>query len=108
MIESWGCGIERIFEACRIVKCPKPQFRPDHSGLWVEFQFPKTTVEATVKTPSMILEYLEKKLKATLADVVFGINKSLCAVERAASKLVKENKIRFIGPRKGGHWEVLK
>jgi ATP-dependent DNA helicase RecG len=108
MIKSWGRGIERIFEACRVAKCPKPQFRPDHSGLWVEFQFPKTTVETTVKTHSLILEYLEKKLKATLAEVAFGINKSLRAVERAASRLVKENKLRFIGSRKGGHWEVLK
>jgi len=31
----------------------------------------------------------------------------LRGVEKVAAKLVKEEKIRFIGPKKGGHWEVI-
>ena len=44
----------------------------------------------------------------TLAEVDAGIEKSLCAVELASSKLVKEGRLRYVGPQKGGHWEVLK
>ncbi|MCD6396552.1 MAG: hypothetical protein J7L71_03350 [Spirochaetaceae bacterium] len=29
-------------------------------------------------------------------------------VERASSKLVKDGKLKFVRPKKGGYWEVLK
>ena len=45
---------------------------------------------------------------SSLADVASTIGKSLSAVERASAKLVKNGKLRFVGPRKGGHWEVVK
>jgi len=31
----------------------------------------------------------------------------LSAVERASAKLVKQARLRYVGPRKGGRWEVL-
>ena len=39
--------------------------------------------------------------------VATKIEKSLSAVERASAKLVKDGKLRYVGPQKGGHWEVL-
>jgi ATP-dependent DNA helicase RecG len=116
LIEAWGRGIERMVTACKASGVPEPEFQKESTGLWLVFRFPKTPVETTaktpvettVKTPALILEYLKKEPTATLAEISLGINKSLRAVERAASKLVAEKKLRFIGPRKGGHWEVLK
>ena len=43
----------------------------------------------------------------TLQEVATNIGRSLSAVERAAAKLVKEGRLRYIGPQKGGQWEVL-
>lgn len=43
----------------------------------------------------------------TLAEVAATIGKSLSAVERASAKLTKEGCLRYVGPRKGGRWEVL-
>ncbi|MGU5717230.1 winged helix-turn-helix domain-containing protein [Aeromonas taiwanensis] len=43
----------------------------------------------------------------TLKQVAERIGKSTSAVERAVSVLVKEGQLLFVGPRKGGHWEVL-
>ena len=120
MIEAWGRGIERMLEACRSAEVPKPSLHCEQSGLWVEFGFPKTRektrvktrvetrVKTKVKTPVKIIEYLRENPNDTLADTASAIGKSLSAVERASSKLVKEGKLRFVGPRKGGHWEVLK
>jgi len=34
-------------------------------------------------------------------------NLGLSAVERASAKLVKQARLRYVGPRKGGRWEVL-
>ena len=68
----------------------------------------KTPVETPVKTPVKILQLLEKNPRMTLVEVAREIGKSLRAVERAASKQVKAGRLRYVGPRKGGHWEVLK
>ncbi|MBU4140035.1 MAG: winged helix-turn-helix domain-containing protein [Euryarchaeota archaeon] len=50
---------------------------------------------------------LDEKPEMTLAEVASKIGKSLSAVERASSKLVKAGRLRFVGPKKGGHWEVI-
>jgi ATP-dependent DNA helicase RecG len=43
----------------------------------------------------------------TLAEVAETIGKSLSAVERASAKLVKAGHLKYVGPRKGGHWVVV-
>ena len=68
----------------------------------------KTPVETQVKTPVLILEYLSANPKSALSEIASAIGKSLSAVERASTKLIKERRLRHVGPRKGGHWEVLK
>ncbi|MEF8735378.1 MAG: winged helix-turn-helix transcriptional regulator [Candidatus Accumulibacter necessarius] len=64
-------------------------------------------VETLAKTPEKILAALKARPDLTLAELASSIGKSLSAVERATAKLVKEERLRFVGPKKGGHWEVL-
>lgn len=66
----------------------------------------KTLVEMQVKTPDQILQMLDENPEMNLAEVASKIGRSLSAVERASSKLVKAGRLRFVGPKKGGHWEV--
>ncbi len=119
-IEAWGRGIERIFSACRNADSPQPQVRLSGNDLWFEFPFSpayldrvagggkgKTPVKTPVKTPDMILHVLETNPDMTLAQVADKINKSLSAVERASTKLVKAGRLKHVGPQKGGYWEVL-
>ena len=121
MIESWGRGIERMLDACRSAGTPAPVLEAEHSGLWVNFAFAapqvtgsettpieETPVKTPVKTPEQILATLAASPELTLAELASTIGKSGRAVERAAAKLVREGRLRFVGPRKGGHWEVLK
>ena len=120
-IESWGRGIERMQEACRQAGVAEPILRLEHSGLWVTFVFAsmastgsatgsveETPVKTPVKTPEQILAVLAANPQMTLAALASFIGKSPSAVERAAARLVKEGRLRFVGPRKGGRWEVLK
>ncbi len=44
----------------------------------------------------------------TLSEVAVAIGKSISAVERAVAKLKQADKLAFIGPKKGGHWQVVK
>jgi ATP-dependent DNA helicase RecG len=119
-IEAWGRGIERMFAACREAKTPEPRIRFDAGGIWTEFVFSAEYLsgisgeptredagETPVKTPDRILDMLASNPDLTLAEVAQAIDKSLSAVERASAKLVKQGRLRFVGPRKGGRWEVL-
>jgi ATP-dependent DNA helicase RecG len=65
-------------------------------------------VKTSVKTSVKILELLEVNPTMTLAELAAQIGKTARTVELASSKLVKEGKLQYVGPQKGGHWEVLK
>ena len=68
----------------------------------------ETRVETRVETPDRIIEPLRAHPHLTLVEVAARIGKSVSAVERATAKLNREGRLRRVGPRKGGHWEVLK
>ncbi|MFM9972341.1 MAG: ATP-binding protein [Burkholderiales bacterium] len=114
-IEQWGQGIERMVRACLDAGQPSPVLQVESIGVWVTFPFApahvaasQTPVKTPVKTPEKILAALKTGPDLTLAELASSIGKSLSAVERATAKLVKEGKLRFVGPKKGGRWEVLK
>jgi predicted HTH transcriptional regulator len=67
----------------------------------------KASVETSVETSVEILNYLSQNPKMTLAEVAQKIGRSVRAIELATAKLTKEKKLRRIGPKKGGHWQVL-
>ena len=50
IIESWGSGIERILQACRVVGLPAPSFAHDAAGMFVTFFFSPTTLETEPTT----------------------------------------------------------
>ena len=121
-IEAWGRGIERMLQTCLEAGRPSPVLQVESIGVWVTFPFApvqvttprkpvetlvETPVETLAKTPEKILAALKARPDLTLAELASSIGKSLSAVERATAKLVKEEKLRFVGPKKGGHWEVL-
>lgn len=128
-IEAWGRGIQRVLDACREAGTPEPGIQAEPRDLRFEFPFSaayldslvgeaddrpvthetpvKTPVETPVKTPVEILRLLTAKPDMTLAAVAKAIGKSVSAVERASAKLAKEGRLRYVGPRKGGHWVVL-
>ena len=128
-IESWGRGIEKINRECREHDIAPPLYDYGMSGLMLTFMAnpehlraargeqenkqhrgdapQKTSVKTSVKTPEKILRLLAANPSMTLAEVAAEIKKSLRAVELGSSKLVKEGRLRYVGPQKGGHWEVL-
>ena len=114
MIESWGLGIEKMRRACMAQGSPEPVLREEVRGLWVEFGFTpaqtqgKMPVKTPVKTPDLVLATLAEHPSMTLAEVAAHIGKSASAVERAASKLIKAQRLKRVGRTKGSQWKVLK
>jgi ATP-dependent DNA helicase RecG len=121
-IESWGRGIDLIRRACTDHGCPAPRFASDSTGVDVVFPFAmeeasvktlvKTPVETPTKTPMKtpieILRRLKETPTLTVVQLADALGKSPSAIHRACAKLVQEGKLRYVGPRKGGHWEILK
>jgi predicted HTH transcriptional regulator len=70
-------------------------------GLVVELR------KTQVKTPDAVLVVLSEDSGITLAEVAVRIGKSTSAVERAAKKLGNQGKLRYVGPQKGGYWEII-
>lgn len=76
---------------------------------------PKTPVETPVetpvqmpgKTPDRILAALRAQPELTLVEVAAAIGKSIRAVERAVSQLEAKGRLQFVGPKKGGRWQVI-
>ena len=67
----------------------------------------EVSVKTPVETPVKILALLRKNPQMTLAQVATQIERSVRAAERAAAKLIKEGRLRYVGPKRGGHWEVI-
>jgi ATP-dependent DNA helicase RecG len=125
-IESWGRGIDLIRNACTADGCPAPRFASDSTGVEVVFPFAavetsvktlvktpvetptKTPIETLMKTPIEILKRLKETPTLTVVQLADALGKSPSAIHRASAKLVQEGKLRYVGPRKGGHWEILK
>jgi predicted HTH transcriptional regulator len=124
IVEQLGSGIPRILKTygrdafeirksfVRVVFYYEKPFEdsaipPSQTETRVETRV-KTRVETRVKTSQLILETLAENPTMTLAELAERIGKSVSAVERASAKLVKEGKLRYVGPQKGGHWQVLK
>lgn len=135
-IEAWGRGIQRIFQACRDAGTPPPQLQLSGHDLWLEFAFStdyilaltaadgsevvteartkpsvkpsvKTSVKPSVKTSAALLALLRRKPEMTLALAASEIGRSVRAIELASAKLVTAGKLRYVGPQRGGRWEVI-
>ena len=68
----------------------------------------KSSVKSSVKTPDRILALLETNPEWSLADVAEALEMTVRGIEKATAKLVEKNKLKYIEPQKGRHWEVLK
>jgi predicted HTH transcriptional regulator len=90
--------------------------RFDGSGLWTEFAFAaeylqsiqaKTPMKTLPKTPESILDLLRDEPALTVAALAKTLGKSRSAILRAIKKLREEGRLRYVGPQKGGHWEIM-
>lgn len=67
----------------------------------------QTRVEPKLRTPDLILSLLEQQPELTLAEVAQAIGRAVSTVERAVTRLQVEGRLRHVGPKKDGRWEVL-
>ncbi|MCK4506999.1 MAG: winged helix-turn-helix transcriptional regulator [Desulfuromonadales bacterium] len=113
MIESWGRGIERILEACRVAEVPEPVIRYETDGLWVEFQF-KAVLDETNSittqetTQEKIIAHIKGNFSITRRELAEKIGLSDDGVKYHLQKLKAAGVIEHVGSTKAGQWKILK
>jgi predicted HTH transcriptional regulator len=68
----------------------------------------KSSEKTPLKTPGKIIDLILADPTLSLPEIALALSKSESAVKRAIRKLRENNRLRRVGPDKGGHWEVLK
>lgn len=57
-------------------------------------------------TVEQVFNKIEKNINITANDIANTLNKNLRTIQRAISTLKETNRIKRVGPDKGGHWEI--
>ena len=97
MVEQLGSGVPRILRAYS-----KDCFVFGDSFTRMIFPF-KSSVKSSVK----ILNLISDNKNITIPEIAKELDLSSRAIEKQISKLKEQNKLKRIGPDKGGHWEVM-
>lgn len=119
-IETWGRGIQRIFELCQNAGAPAPIIDYKPNDLWIEFPFAPGYLRAIATTPQTefqsgaqqettqekIISLLIAKPATTREALAKSLGITADGVKYHLSKLRAAGKIRHHGPTKAGHWEV--
>ena len=104
-----------LYEWPQIDLVDEPEINQFRAVVWRTVQTAvNTSVETSVetpqvplKTPEAILALLSAQPLMTLAQVASQLGKSTRAIEMAVAKLTESGKLKYVGPKKGGHWEVM-
>ncbi|MBF0502376.1 MAG: putative DNA binding domain-containing protein [Candidatus Riflebacteria bacterium] len=124
-IEAWGRGIDLIRNTCLEYGSPGPQFDYDGTGLWIEFPFSKISGgnngdglgdglgdrlgDGLGDSPqSRIISLIKARPTISITELSQQLAVSTTAIEKSLKRLKDTGLLKRVGPRKGGHWEVLK
>ena len=135
-IETWGRGISRVVRACRSAGAPDPMIRLEPGGLWFEFRFSDEYLEsvgmkgaredragqgdgprvaesvrgrvdnAGISKATRILALLRKHPTLTHAGLAEAMGISRHSVRHHLDKLRASGRVRRVGSRRAGHWEI--
>ena len=117
MLSYWGLGsgIKRALEAW-----PEIDFADDRDGCLFTVtvhrkigesspkisETPRELPKTSGKTSGKILAALKQDENLTIPELASFIGVTERSIERNIKKLQEQNRLRRIGPAKGGHWEL--
>ena len=122
MIEKYGSGIGRILEGFGKHRLPTPKFEEISNGFRVTAfkgtirndrindKKPKDTEKETIKSrekEKILLQKIKENPSITAEDLSRSLNINERNTRRYLSKLKKEGKIKRLGSRKNGIWQVV-
>jgi ATP-dependent DNA helicase RecG len=103
-IETWGRGIDKIINGFAKANLPEPEFKEIAGGVEVSLFKNLNVVE---KRLLKIINLIKENKQISASEIAFQLNITERTIQRDINKLKKKNKIKRIGPAKGGYWEVI-
>ena len=113
-IEKWASGLKRIYDECTATGI-KVEFKRVKTGFVVSFHRPKWEEgeglgeggqKSKVKSKGKVIEMIAQNQSVTIPEIAAALDMSIPGIEKIIRSLKKENRLRRIGPDKGGHWEL--
>ena len=123
-VEQTGTGTGDIIARCRewglpdpkwqvedgedfVMVMPRPQSSVKSSVRTVDWSVDKSVDWSVDKTCDQVLSILKTNPRATLDQVANVVGLSVRGIEQAIKRLKKAKRIRKVGGKRFGHWEVL-
>ena len=122
-IESWGRGYEKIQADFEAEKLQIPIFEQVRGGFMatikrerfieignkkhVEDSTQKCSQKSSQKSSQKILDLMRNNPNITLVELALSLNMTRRSIDKKIKILKEQEKIRRVGPDRGGHWEVL-
>ena len=105
-IESWGSGTLKIIEYCKKSGVKEVLFNDENNFFSITFieNVPENVPENRL---GIILYNLKQKPETTIDELCKILKVTNKTVKRDLEKLKRENKIKRIGPDKGGYWKII-
>ncbi|MCM1135231.1 MAG: putative DNA binding domain-containing protein [Clostridium sp.] len=116
-IESWGRGIQKIFEVCSEYGTLQPEYVVHSEDIMIKLaaisapnkQFPKLDSKAEhIDLKVKVVEYLRKKPTSTQKELQEVFNETRTHIQGIVKELVNEGMIERKGGKRFGYWEVKK
>ena len=122
-IELWGRGIQKICDACRELGAELPIYELRGNGLRVHFKALQSALiksnsandSQSAKNPGTlddtlalrILDEFQENASITVNELVKKIGISRRTLMRAIGELRETNRIKRVGGKRYGHWEII-
>lgn len=116
-IESWGRGIQKIFEVCNEYGALQPKYVVHSEDIMLKMAAVSITDKHVLKLDSQaentalkmkIVEYLQNQPTATQKELQEALNETRTHIQKIVKELVGEGKIERKGGKRFGYWEVKK
>ena len=116
-IESWGRGIQKIFEVCNEYGTLQPEYVVHSEDIMIKLtavsisdkQFSKLDSKAEDTALKIkIVEYLQNQPAATQKELQEAFNETRTHIQKNMKELVNEGKIERKGGKRFGYWEIKK
>ena len=116
-IESWGRGIQKIFEVCNEYGALQPEYVVHSEDIMIKLAAVSISDEHVLKPDSKaentalkmkIVEYLKNQPTATQKELQEAFNETRTHIQKIVKELVDEGKIERKGGKRFGYWEVKK
>lgn len=116
-IESWGRGIQKIFEVCKEYGTLQPEYVVHSEDIMIKLSAISISNEQILKLDSKagntalkmkLVEYLQNQPTATQKELQEALNETRTHIQKIMKELADEGKIERKGGKRFGYWEVKK